>query len=122
VGKARESDATIKLGSIARSQQAYHFEKGTFAPSVLSLTVSSGILSSYYYTFPDPSSVSDSVVKHQAVAINPSPDQVRDYAIGVYFNAGAYTRSTCQGADVGDVVDAPNTAAGACTNGGKKLE
>lgn len=123
VGKAREAETKSTLGAVARAQQAYHWEKQTFAPSVSLL--SDGISSSMdtkYHNFPDPSDVNDSLVKHQAIAFNPEKDQVRNFAAGVYFNGGFYTFSICESSAVNVAVNVGDTAADDCTNGGKKLK
>jgi type IV pilus assembly protein PilA len=123
VGKAREAETKSALGSIARQQQAYHWEKQTFASTMTLL--SDGLSSSIdtkYHTFPNPTDVDATLVKHQAVAINPLNDQVRDFAAGVYYNNGLYTISICESSAVNQVVNVGNTAADNCTNGGKKLK
>ncbi len=121
IGKAREAEVQMKLGAIARSQQAYHYSYGDFAPTLTLLQQDSGIVSSNYYTFPNP--VADSTrVKHQAIAINPNQDQVRDYAIGVYFNNSAYNRATCQAPQIGAAVNVGDLASDNCTNGGSKVQ
>lgn len=123
VGKAREAETKSALGSVARSQQAYHWEKQTFASTITLL--SDGInntVDTKYHNFPDPVSVNAAIVKHQATAINPAKDQVRNFAAGVYFNSGFYTFAICQSSEVNQPVDVGNTAADDCTNGGKKLK
>jgi type IV pilus assembly protein PilA len=123
IGKARETEAKNMLGSIARSQQAYHFEKQTFA-STMRLLELSGTFRSKYYNILDPSIANDVLVKHQATAINHTKDRVRDYAIGVYYDAGLFEIVFCQGQDVGVAVEAPDTSSDSdpCTNGGSKIE
>ena len=118
--KAREVEGKTNLGSIARAQQAYHYENGTFSTSISDL-LNNGSVQSKYFTFPVPTVVSDSIVKHQAVAINPIADQVRNYAVGVYFNSGAFDSEFCQSAGVNVAVNAPNVAVDPCTNGGDKI-
>lgn len=123
VGKAREAETKSALGSVARLQQAYHWEKQTFA-STISL-LSDGINNSVdtkYHHFPAPTDVSNILVKHQAIAFNPQKDQVRNFAAGVYYNAGLYTFSICESSAVNEAVDVGNTSADNCTNNGKKLK
>lgn len=123
VGKAREAETKSALGSIARQQQAYHWEKQTFASTMTLL--SDGLDSSVdtkYHNFPDPTDVDATLVKHQAIAINPLNDRVRNFAAGVYYNNGLYTLSICESSAVNEAVDVGNTAADDCTNGGKKLK
>lgn len=62
------------------------------------------------------------LVKHQAIAINPVKDQVRNFAAGVYYNSGLYTFSICESSGVNQAVNVGDTAADDCTNSGKKLK
>lgn len=121
IGKARETEATNFLGSLARSQQAYHFEKTTFANTMSLLTLNIN-LNPDYYSFPNPSTANENFVSHQAIPINSVKDNVRNYAVGVYHNLGDFGIALCQGSGVGQTVDAPNNISGACTNGGAKLK
>jgi type IV pilus assembly protein PilA len=121
IGKARESELLMKFGAIARSQQGYHFEKGKFANSMSVLKNSDGDIFSFYYNFLEPD-VTITRVKHQAVAKNSAKDQTRDYAIGVYFENGAYPRATCQSAKIGDGVNVGEQADDPCTDSGIKIQ
>lgn len=121
IGKSRETEAKNNLGAIARSQQAYHFEKQTFATDLSYLTIN-GSFASKYYNLPNPATANDTIVKHQAIALNPNSDRVRNYAIGVYYNAGLFNMFFCQSLDVGIAVDVPDTTSGVCTNNGIRLE
>lgn len=121
IGKSRETEAKTNLGGIARSQQAYHFEKQIFADTMRKLELS-GTFSSKYYTIPDPSIANNILVKHQATAIDPINDRVRNYAIAVYYNAGLFDIAFCQSADLNATVEAPNTPGGVCTNNGIRIE
>ena len=123
IGKARETEAKNQLGSLARSQQAYHFEKQVFADTLDKLTIN-GSFDPQYYNFPDPTTANanSNLVKHQAIAQNSTTFQIRDYATGVYHNSGLFEISLCQGKGIGAVVDVPNTAGGACTNDGFKIQ
>lgn len=121
IGKARESEAKNNLGAIARSQQAYHFEKQTFADTLNKLILN-GSFDSKYYNLLNPSIANTTIVKHQAVAINATRDQVRNYTTGVYYNNGLFNITLCQSQDVNMTVDVPNTPVGDCTNSGIRLE
>jgi type IV pilus assembly protein PilA len=121
IGKARETDAKTNLGAISRSQQAYHFEKSTFASNNSFLAIN-GVFSSSYYNFSEPTIANDILVKHEAIAIDPSTDATRNYAVGVYFNSGLYTVFLCQGKEIGDTVEAPDTDIGICSNNGIQLK
>jgi type IV pilus assembly protein PilA len=124
VGKARETEATNNLGTMARSQNAYHFEHQKFASTLTQLSTV-GSFTSKYFTFPDPTSDDTYVdnVKHQAVHSDPTnKDVVRDYALGVYFNGSAVANTICRGADIGQTVEAGANAADPCTNSGTRIE
>jgi type IV pilus assembly protein PilA len=124
VSKARETEATTALGTVSRSQQAHHVEHQTFANTMVELT-SNVKLTSKYYTFPDPGTVSDVLVLHQAVPTDVNnKDLVRNYASGVYFNNASsnYEIILCQGSAINQAVDAPNVSTGDCTNNGRKLK
>jgi type IV pilus assembly protein PilA len=121
IGKSRETEAKTNLGGIARSQQAYHFEKQVFADTMNKLALS-GTFRAKYYNIPDPFPATNVLVKHQATAIDPINDRVRNYAIGVYYNAGLFNIAFCQSADINVSVEAPNTPAGVCSNNGIRIE
>lgn len=118
--KARETEGKNNLGILSRAQQAYHFETTTFTNSITDLLGNTAIQSKYF-TFPNPTVANDSFVKHQAIAINPTIDQVRNYAAGVYFNAGAFDVAVCESASVGDAVNVPDVVTDDCTNGGTRI-
>jgi type IV pilus assembly protein PilA len=120
VGKARETEAKTNLGTIGRAQQAYHFEHQVFAATLNALSGNT-LFQTQYYTYPDADTATTSLLKQRAIAINSSSYRVRDYAAGVYFNAGAYQLALCEGKEVGEVVEAPNTLADSCTNDGTRL-
>ena len=121
VGKAREVDAKNNLGTIARAQQAYHFEKRSFADDINNLNIA-GLGSSNYYNFPNPSVADSAIVKHQAIAINPFIDLVRNYATGIYHASGQFDIAICQGVAINQAVDVGNTFNANCTNSGIKIK
>ncbi len=121
IGKAREAEAKNQLGSLARSQQAYHFEKRVFADTLDKLTIN-GSFGSQYYNFPDPATANSDLVKHQAIALEPTSFQIRNYGTGVYQNGGLFEISLCQGKGIDQDVEVADTAVGACTNGGIKIQ
>jgi type IV pilus assembly protein PilA len=121
VGKARETEAKSNLGAIARSQQTYHFQKLTFANSMSKLELS-GTFKSRYYDFPNPSTASETIVKHLAKPLNSSKDQVKYFATGIYYNTGLFEIVLCEAKDVDELVDVPNSAGGNCTNDGLKIK
>ena len=118
--KARETEGKNNLGILSRAQQAYHFENTTFTNSISDL-LNNATIQSEYFTFPNPSVASDSIVKHQAVSIDPTTDQVRNYAVGVYFNSGLYDVAICQSSDVNVAVNVPDVISDPCTNSGDRI-
>ena len=114
VGKARETEAKQNLSSIAYAQQSYHFEKQQFATNVTQLDVT--FPNQEYYTLATGTVANG--MRHQAQAKTSYQSQVRNYATGIYFNAGAYDIVLCQAADVNTAVNAPTSNTGNCTNGG----
>ncbi len=124
IGKAREAEVQQKLGAMARSQQGYHYEKGQFAPTVNTLNLSDGLITSPYYDFLDPAlgDIDATKVKHRAIAKDSEKDQTRNYAIGVYFDGGAYRRSTCQATKISDPVNVGNDPFEPCTDNGNKIQ
>ncbi|WP_342597088.1 type IV pilin-like G/H family protein [Cyanobacterium aponinum UTEX 3222] len=122
IGKARESETKNYLGLIARGQQAYHWEKKTFANNLASLGVDEGGSKYHSIAIVNPATVDDVMVEHQAIALNAEKDQVRNFAIGVYFSGGFYSISLCQSIDINDPVNVGDTASDNCTNNGIKLK
>lgn len=120
VGKSRQTEAKINLGTIGRAQQHYHFEHKTFASTLTQLSANS-MFTPEYYSYPAPDTATDSLFKQRAIAVNANDDQVKDYALGVYFNAGSYELALCEGKSVGEVVEVPNLVSGSCTNDGLRL-
>jgi prepilin-type N-terminal cleavage/methylation domain-containing protein len=121
IGKARETEGKNVLGIISRSQQVYRYEKASFAGNLNSLNIS-GINNSKYYSFPEPTLVNPNSVKHQAVAINPDLDVVKNYAVGIYYNSGAFDTTFCQSKAVNETVNVGNIATDACTNDGVEIQ
>ena len=124
IGKARESEVKLKIGTLARSQTAYHYTQGVFATTMAQIAADSGPVSSFYYTFPDPTTDATGAVwiKHQAIAVAPGKYQTKDYAVGVYTSGGAYNRATCQGSEPGEVVNVGDSSGDDCTNNGVKIQ
>ncbi|VEP16282.1 Prepilin-type N-terminal cleavage/methylation domain-containing protein [Hyella patelloides LEGE 07179] len=120
VGKARETEAKNSLGTLGRAQQAYHLEHQVFANNLNNLS-NSNLFQSEYYSYPDADTATNSLLKQRAVAINSSSDRVRNYAVGVYFNSGAYQLALCEGTAVGVIVEVPDSFADSCTNDGTRL-
>jgi type IV pilus assembly protein PilA len=121
IGKSRETEAKTNLGAMARAQQAYHFEKQVFANTLAKLATNATFVSGYY-DYPNPDVATNSLLKQRATSVDSTNNQTRNYAIGIYFNAGSYEFAFCQAAEVGATVEAPNIAGDACTNGGFEIK
>ena len=121
VSKARETDAKNNLGIIARSQQVYHFEKRSFAQDINKLNIA-GIGNSNYYNFPNPSVADSAIVKHQAIATNPSKDLAKNYAMGIYYTLGLFDTAICQSIAINQPVDVGNAVNANCANSGIKIK
>lgn len=121
VGKARETEAKNSLGTLARAQQSYHLENQTFASNFSQLALGPS-LPDQYYSYPNADVATAALVKQRAIPRASSSDRVRDYAIGVYFDAGSFNFNLCEGFSVGSIVEAPNVATDNCTNGGVKIK
>jgi len=115
VGRSREADAKQILSTIAQAQQAYFFEKATFATNYTDLEVS---FSSKNYQFPNPTLLSPTVVKSQANAINAISVNARNYGLGVYFINNTYRVLLCQSLNPGTTTIAPDTYDGNCSDSG----
>lgn len=103
VGKARESEGKNGVGSINRAQQAYHFERQTFAHnvSVTSATNALGVvIKTQYYSTWNVNGTSDTATV-SATANQATKDGVRNYAGGIAFKDGAYDSSICQSDNIG---------------------
>ena len=119
-GKAREAEVLINLGTLARSQQSFHYLKGHFALTLAAIEADTGPIDVKYYDLNNITGTANHV-KIQAIPINGPQDSVRNYAVGVYFNDGAYDRATCQGFLIGEEVQVGDTADEPCTNNGVKI-
>ncbi|BAQ63362.1 type IV pilin protein [Geminocystis sp. NIES-3709] len=117
VGKARESETKLIMGTIARQQQVFHVEKKTFASNLNLLDID---FRQQYHVITVPTA-DQNIVKHQVIAINPT-DDVRNYAVGVYFNNGLFDIAVCQSAVVNVPVDVGDTPASNCTNNGVRIQ
>ena len=117
IGKGRETEAKTQLGSIARAQQAYHFEQQVFAATLNELTLT-GSFVPQYYDYPEPiAPTPDTRVEHKANAVAADVDRTRNYAVGIYFTTGRYQIVICQGEEVGELSTAPNDPNMDCIDG-----
>lgn len=121
IGKARETEASSQIGTLGRSQQAYHFETQTFAPDINSLgqNISAG---NGVYNFPDPTIANASLVKHQAIANAPYDISSRNFSVGVYHNSGSYVTILCRGQAPTSAVLAPDVPTDNCSNNGTTIK
>ena len=122
VGKSRESEAKYALGSIGRLQQAYHFENGVFASQVANLGNTDVSVTAKYHNITDATVANAQRVEHEANALDAVGDGVRNFAVGVYYNAGIYDVVLCQSRDVGGSVNVGNAPVDDCTDNGVKLK
>lgn len=121
IGKARETEASNQLGTISRAQQAYHFETQRFASNMNTLDRNISVVNGYY-NFPNPSIANNTIVKHRAVVNADSSNSSRDYAIGIYHNAGEYSTVLCRANTTTSTVTAPDTSTAPCNNNGVRIK
>lgn len=117
VGKARESEGKTTVGSINRAQQAYHFERQTFANGVTLTNAQNAlgvVVDPEFYTY----SISGTDANAQVLAINSNAvnDGTRNYGGGISYSSGAYSTILCQSDEVGGSATAATNAA-SCSNG-----
>ena len=115
IGKARESEAKMNLSAIGLAQQEYFFEKGSFSNQMSNLATS---VNNGYYSYPNPTLLSSTVVKHQAVPFEPQNRNIRHYSMGVYFNSDqSYSVKLCQSANPSLDTEVGDTASSGCISG-----
>lgn len=130
VGKARETEGKNGIGTINRTQQSYHFEKGTFTPALANADLQANnvlgviIPPSKYYEFAvsagtATASTSTALGIDTASAVdNGAAQGTRDYSGAIDFDpaTGQYTQLLCQ-ADVNGTAGTPAANATACGGG-----
>ena len=123
IGKARETEAKTSLGTLARSQQAYHFEANTFYNGNDLTTVGINAAGDYY-NFTVDNTADQSKAIHTAYASDPINYGARDFAIGVYYNAPEYSQTLCiaTGIDSDGTTSSVTAQADGTCNGGTKIE
>ncbi len=120
IGKSREAETQLIMGTLVRGQQAFHWERGTFTHHLPILGVG---YRERYHEFKvvsgDVASLTatedlQSFVRHKVYAKNPSFTSARNFAIGIYVVSDTkYSISQCQSLAVGldaTVATTPNTA------------
>ena len=110
VGKARESEAKNAVGTINRTQQAYHFEKQVFTPALTNANLAANnvlgvIVSSKYFNV---STGAGTAAATNALADSNDgqtgkKDGVRNYSGGIGFDntTSQYNQVVCQNDTVG---------------------
>lgn len=135
VGKARETEGKNGIGTINRTQQSYHFEKGTFTPALGNAALQANnvlgviIPPSKYYTFDVPAGTAIASTS-TAIGIDTAgaPDSgaaqgTRDYSGAIDFapGTGQYTQILCQ-ADVNGTPGTPAASSAACGAGQTEVQ
>jgi len=124
VGKAREAEGKNGIGTINRSQQAYHFEKQSFAEiptgDITNTTNKLGIvIVSDYYTFG--TSGGTDLATSLATPIDYTNDGVRGYAGAVVYSSGQYDTAVCQSDDIGGTATGAASGSEASCSAGTSL-
>lgn len=121
VGKARETEGKNAIGSVNRAQQAYHFEKTTFASltdtEFEAATNRLGVVvASQYYDLTATGDTATGIV--EAAALDATNQGTRGFGGGIAYDAGKYDTSVCISDEIGGTAT-PSAAAGAagCTSG-----
>lgn len=124
IGKARETEAKVSLGSIAHAQQAYHFESGFFYNDADINNFSSVSLSREYYAFTGDNTADKNKTIHTAYAIEPGNSGARDFSIGVYYNAPEYSQTLCiaNGVDNNGTTSSVIAQTDGTCNGGNRIQ
>ena len=117
IGKARETEAKTIVGSVNRAQQAFHFEKQSFADGVdLNLPTNSlGVVidpNNSIYTYAVTGGGTGLVT---AISNNPIDDGTRNYSAGIEYAGGIYQTIVCQSEDIGGAALAAGGSG--CTDG-----
>ncbi len=114
IDKARTAEARQFLGALNRAQQAYYFEKASFADDMVKLgtdlTFSSKI---YNYSISGP--VSNTEVHHQASPQALYTGDVKTVTSAVYRTGNGFKALLCIGNNPGDTPNITSTIT--CTNG-----
>lgn len=123
IGKARETEAKSALGTLAHSQQAYHFEAQTFYDGN-NMSVVGVILAGDYYNFTADNTADQSKAIHTAYAVNPDDSGARDFSVGVYYNAPEYSQTLCiaTGVDSDGTASSVTAQADGTCNGGNSIQ
>ena len=115
IGKAREIEAKENLSTFGLAQQAYFFEKSQFATSLSALNIT--VSGEYYNYLPPVVTSTPSQVIHVADAINATNQNIRDYAMGVYYQNQSFGIVLCQSNNPGGNALPSSTVLGTCQQG-----
>lgn len=119
VGRSREVEAKKNLSSLATAQQAFFFERRRFSDDIRDLGLGVQADAQYYnYEEPDTNDVNGiAQVIHVATAIEPLPNNIRDYAIGISYENRAFNVILCQGEEPTAQARPSNENLGECEEG-----
>jgi type IV pilus assembly protein PilA len=123
VGKARESEIKTAVGTVNRSQQAYHFERREFADNLSNLgleqiAAGADYLDSVAITGGGAASTTADVISNNAEF---TKDGTRAYSAAIEFGGGVYSQILCQTDTIADVGINP-TSATACAGGSAEIK
>ncbi|MEM8722335.1 MAG: type IV pilin-like G/H family protein [Cyanobacteria bacterium P01_G01_bin.39] len=106
-GRARETEIKNAIGTVNRSQQAYHFEQQEFAPTEADMGIN--IPTQYINNM--------NIIANAAVDATVRPentdatnDGTRGYSGGIYYIGGAYNQILCQTVNVANQASLPTNA------------
>lgn len=99
VGRARETELKNAVGTVNRSQQAYHWEHAVFAPNQSALlanvapgnTIDTVTITPVGGVDADPNWATVVITNNEAL-----DDRTRGYSGGVYYSNGTYQLVVCQ--------------------------
>ena len=119
VGKARETELKNAVGTVNRSQQAYHFERQVFADDINFLGIK--IPSEYNTDTTMAIDVTDDdFAVNQSQNENFGTDGTRAFSGGIFHENGTFAQILCQSNEVAEDTGAPtqqNVEDGECPDG-----
>ncbi|WP_052128539.1 prepilin-type N-terminal cleavage/methylation domain-containing protein [Neosynechococcus sphagnicola] len=97
IGKGRESELKIGIGTINRQQQAYHWEHKIFAPDTqtLQMTINGTILDSVTIVATDPVNTDPTSTTVAAINNEALSDRTRGMSGATYASGGTYETIVC---------------------------
>jgi len=112
VGKARETELKNAVGTINRTQQAYHFEKQAFAPQLTNLGVD---IPTNYIDASTTGGMGLAATGNSAAVVAPingnsADDGTRAYSGRINHAGGSYTQIVCQSDAVANSLAVPPDA------------